>query len=72
MSWTSRDLLSAQREGAVIVHCESGAVLKYSPRHARDREPWRPEGSRVRYTAAECIAQGPRGGPWALARLLKF
>lgn len=67
---TTRDLLTAHGQGAVIVHRESGMPLMYRPRYRGDREPWRPEGSRVRYTAAECRAEGPNGGPWALAKLL--
>lgn len=71
-AWTTRALLRAREEGAVIEHRESGERLSYKPRQARDREPWRAEGSTIRYSAAECVPRGRNGGPWALARRLRI
>lgn len=71
-AWTTRALLRARSEGAVIEHRDSGERLNYKPRKDRDREPWRAEGSSVRYSAAECVPRGRSGGPWALAKALQI
>lgn len=60
--WTARDLLRAQRQGAVIRSWGKDSV-RYDPRRPRDPEPW--EGmSDVRFSTRECHPENPDGSPW--------
>lgn len=74
---TTRELLKAQAEGAVIrvwpVDEEhAGQQVTHDPEGPGDRTPWRLARGEARFPAAECRATGLHGGPWAVARLLRF
>lgn len=76
----SQELHKARKEGAVIV-CSMAPYASrpviYEPRRKSDPKPWvladDVDGhSRrgYRYSGRECHAEGPNGGPWAVASLL--
>lgn len=71
-AWTTQALLRAQDQGARITVRETGSAVVHDPRRSRDRQAWRLKGGTLRYTAAECRAEGQRGGPWALAKKLRI
>jgi hypothetical protein len=71
----SEDLRRAQRQGAVIRVAAGehrGRTAVWSPRLRGDRQPWKVKGTNHRVDAASCRAEGARGGPWPVARLLRF
>ena len=69
--YTTAELLVFEREGAKIVSGDT--EVRYQPSKPRDVTPWRAVGGRVRYRASECRPVEPRGGgPWAVARLIRF
>lgn len=78
MAWTSRELIAAKKEGAVIRTVLSAgygeAEVIYEPKGRGDRKPWRVKGlsSWDSVTASQCRPVGPNGGPWALARALRI
>lgn len=72
----TQELLGYQREGAQIV-CSlaphEGTEVFYRPRTKGDPQPWMLPGAPYRYSGRECHAVTPNGGgPWAVARLLRF
>jgi hypothetical protein len=69
--FTAAELRRAQSEGAKIMAYDT--EVEYKPSRDRDVTPWRALGSRVRYRSTECRPVEPRGGgPWAVARLIRF
>lgn len=77
MPWTTRALLQAKREGAVIRVCapdseHHGKQVIHDPEKARDHTPWRLVRGEDRFPAADCRPEGLHGGPWALARVLRI
>lgn len=72
---TTAELRTAQREGATI-WSNQGTQVGYFPRHKGDRLPWLmkgwPDEPRYRRSAANCYAGSLTGGPWSVARLLRF
>lgn len=68
--WTTRQLIRAQREGAVI---RAGTIeVTFRPRRGRDRTPWVSPSGAWRYRANECRPESASGGLWSVARLLRF
>lgn len=77
MPRTTRSLLADQAAGAVIRVWapdleDHGRQVTYDPRKPRDHEPWRLALGEARFPAADCRAEGLHGGPWAVARRLRF
>lgn len=76
--WTTRALLAAKAQGAVIrVHRREdddnhGRQVVYDPEKPRDYTPWRLVRGEDRCPAAECRPEGLHGGPWELARKLRI
>lgn len=76
--WSTADLRKFQREGAKIVTgapYDEGSEVEYAPQYPRDPQPWKVVGltgaDRVR--ARACSPVEPRGGgPWTVARLIRF
>lgn len=76
-AWTTRDLLKAKREGAVIRVWKADEEhadrqVTYDPEKPGDRTPWRLVRGEARFSAAECRPTSLHGGPWVLARLLRI
>lgn len=75
MPWTTRQLLAAKAEGAVIRVSmpddeDHGKQVLHDPERARDVTPWRLVRGEARFRAADCRPEGMHGGPWSLARKL--
>lgn len=76
-AWTTRSLLAAKAEGAVIRvnipdddHYNKQAV--HDPERPRDLTPWRLARGEARFRASDCRPTGLHGGPWALVRALRI
>ncbi len=74
---TTQQLRRDQNAGAVIRVADPdseylGKQVDYDPQGPRDLTPWRRLMGEARFTAAQCRAEGLHGGPWAVARRIRF
>lgn len=77
MPWTADRLLRAKAEGAVIRvnrpdDENHGRQVVHDPEGPRDVTPWRLVRGEARFRSADCRPEGLHGGPWALAKKLRF
>lgn len=68
--YTSAEIKRAIRQGAVAK--AGGQKVIFAPVEKGDRSPWRHEHSRNYYPASAVTLEGPNGGPWSVAQLLRF
>lgn len=68
--YTSAEIKAAIKQGAVAK--VDGKRVIFAPVEKGDRSPWREEHSRNYYPASRVTLEGPNGGPWAVAKLLRF